>query len=803
MNVQEELALRAELEGSAGTDTFQKNYLVEAGAGAGKSTTMVRRIANLLLHKVCKPEELVAITFTVKATQELREKLEELLRGKLAKDPGNAELQALVESAERIQVSTIDSFCRTLLATMPFSNPLGMSADTRTNDVEMGKDFFLRRYRRQELAFEQLCTRYAISYKVLENAFLQCCGRGDHRPSYRDHADPLIRDIERVRLPEAAKTMRAGVQRILEEYPFLRGVLYSEFLVLMDRPDRDFEPGGEGLEALIPYMRSRAVDLKKKDLRGEARKAIIDKDAWAELAGRAKRLCNDMNAAVETANLKKAGAKKTDAKAAADYGRLRGELRALAAKQGSEFLGEQAKEQLFSTADLTVDAAALAAFQNLAGGKGAYRWMGKFDGAHLTLMHELCDVIYPTAPRDPKAGEPPALEPDAFSALLSVLLHSAVLEQVAPLVSAYQEEKMARGVATFNDVLVLARNMLRDDEAARAYFRKRYRCYFVDEFQDTDALQTELLFYLTSEERDFKPGCWQECRPRPGSLFLVGDPKQAIYRFRGADIDIYTRVRECFEANSGIGEFKQLAFNFRSTREICGLTEQIFRPLLQRDASGRSYQAEYADMRAVHNAGGQVVERGPDPNSVILAYRAGEDEDCVRVADFIQSAILRGAAQAKDFLVLTDVKKDANAYARELLEREIPVNISGEERFSKTPVIAAAAIYLSYLLERNDPIRLQLLLERCYRVSPETALRLKQRGGLGNITDVFRAEESENRSWKKLDALTAALQAKPRPAAELLALCAALDEIRDYLPLSVSASAISVLERLFSDAACL
>lgn len=804
MTIGEELALRAELEGRAGTDTFRKNYLVEAGAGAGKSTTMVRRIANLLLKRVCEPEQLVAITFTVKATQELREKLEELLRAKLAEDPGNAELHALVESAERIQISTIDSFCRTLLSTMPFSNPLGMAFEMHTDDREPGSDFFRRRCREKENVFGELCARYAIDYRVLENAFLQCCGKGDHRPFYRDHnTDPLIRDIETVKLPEAAKAMRGGVRKLLKDHPVLRDTLYSEFLAIMDCPDEAFDPGGEGLEALIPYMRSRSGAMRK-DLRdGEAYNAIMDGAAWARSAQKAKDLRYALDAAVKGAfeNPRK--------KTVEEYGRLRDSLRAaVAAARGEGLLNASAKEQLSSAADFAADAAALAAFQELLSGKGASRWLGRFDGSSLALMYELRDVIYPTEEGDPKAASDPKakkdlpLKPDAFSALLPILLHTAVMEQVEPLIEEYREEKRARGAATFNDVLVLARDMLRDDRAARAYFRERYRCYFVDEFQDTDALQTELLFYLTSEEENFTSGRWQECRPRPGSLFLVGDPKQAIYRFRGADIDAYTRVRECFETE-GIGEFKQLAFNFRSTREICDFTERVFRPLLKRDAGGKSYQAEYADMRAVHNVGGRVEERGRDASSAVLAYSADEAEDCRRVAAFIQSAIRGGAARAKDFLILTDVKKDANAYAKALLERDIPVNISGEEYFSETPVIAAAVIYLDYLLEKDDSVRLQLLLEKCYRVSPETVLRLRQRGALYRVTDVFRAAEGENRGWKRLDALTAALRAEPRPDEELLALCAALDEIRGYLQLSVTAPAISVLERLFSDVACL
>ena len=84
--VKAESDLRAELMGNRGAATFLKNYLVEAGAGAGKSYTMTKRIGNLLLAEqpdgtpVCRPEQLVVITFTVKATQELQSKLEKEFR---------------------------------------------------------------------------------------------------------------------------------------------------------------------------------------------------------------------------------------------------------------------------------------------------------------------------------------------------------------------------------------------------------------------------------------------------------------------------------------------------------------------------------------------------------------------------------------------------------------------------------------------------------------------------------------------------------------------------------------------------
>jgi ATP-dependent exoDNAse (exonuclease V) beta subunit len=59
----------------------------------------------------------------------------------------------------------------------------------------------------------------------------------------------------------------------------------------------------------------------------------------------------------------------------------------------------------------------------------------------------------------------------------------------------------------------------------------------VDEFQDTDPLQAEILWRLCGEGEGSSP--WHERVIRPGALFVVGDPKQAIYRFRGADVETY------------------------------------------------------------------------------------------------------------------------------------------------------------------------------------------------------------------------------------------------------------------------
>jgi ATP-dependent helicase/nuclease subunit A len=109
---------------------------------------------------------------------------------------------------------------------------------------------------------------------------------------------------------------------------------------------------------------------------------------------------------------------------------------------------------------------------------------------------------------------------------------------------AYARARKSRGVATFHDLLVWSRDLVRDHAGVRRLAHGRIDRLFVDEFQDTDPLQAELVAYLCAdpalaEERD-----WTRLLAHivPGKLFVVGDPKQSIYRFRRADVGVYQRV---------------------------------------------------------------------------------------------------------------------------------------------------------------------------------------------------------------------------------------------------------------------
>lgn len=144
-----------------------------------------------------------------------------------------------------------------------------------------------------------------------------------------------------------------------------------------------------------------------------------------------------------------------------------------------------------------------------------------------------------------------------------------VHDEVQPLMQAYARFKRESASLDFGDLLAAAARMLRTHPEIRSALGAQYAHILVDEFQDTDPLQTEIFLNLAFD-RD--GDAW---RPRPGAIFLVGDPKQAIYRFRGADVGTYVRMREIMrEADSN--SILSVSTNFRSLASILEHVNVVF-----------------------------------------------------------------------------------------------------------------------------------------------------------------------------------------------------------------------------------
>ena len=204
-----------------------------------------------------------------------------------------------------------------------------------------------------------------------------------------------------------------------------------------------------------------------------------------------------------------------------------------------------------------------------------------------------------------------------------------VLELLRRFTLDYAAARKSAGNVEFLDMLVLARNLLRDDLSARDHFRERYTHLLIDEVQDTDPLQAEIAMFLAEETSDRidpsdRPRHWRKVRPAAGKLFIVGDPKQSIYRFRRADIQQVEQMREAVGGASVL-----LQQNFRSQPPVIDWVNHLFSRWMQGDA-----QADYAPLVP-------VAQDGESPPVRYMGAEIDENMGFVRrrEADAIASAV--------------------------------------------------------------------------------------------------------------------------------------------------------------------
>jgi ATP-dependent exoDNAse (exonuclease V) beta subunit len=172
----------------------------------------------------------------------------------------------------------------------------------------------------------------------------------------------------------------------------------------------------------------------------------------------------------------------------------------------------------------------------------------------------------------------------------------ALLVDLADLRAAYADAKRASAALDFDDLLLTADRLLREHPRVRRAAASRYRHVLVDEFQDTDPLQASVLWRLCGDPPDDEgrvdPLAW---RLRPGALFVVGDPKQSIYRFRGADVDAYREARVAIAAADPQAVLS-VRTNFRSLPAILAYANERFaEPLSRPGQSGFEPLAPWRD----------------------------------------------------------------------------------------------------------------------------------------------------------------------------------------------------------------
>jgi ATP-dependent helicase/nuclease subunit A len=341
--------------------------------------------------------------------------------------------------------------------------------------------------------------------------------------------------------------------------------------------------------------------------------------------------------------------------------------------------------------------------------------------------------------------------------------HDKALAFLRPAAQFYEARRREKSRLNFQDQLLLAAGLLRDNPEVREYFKDRYRRILVDEFQDTDPIQAEVLFYLTgadARERD-----WTRLVPEPGRLFLVGDPRQSIYRFRRADIDIYNLVKRRIEA--GGGEVLPLTANFRSLRSIAAWVNPIFERTFP--AAPDTYQAGFAPLDAVRpgcSGAAQGVFKLPVPKVERNKGEVIAERDAARIAGYVAWACAGNLkvedketgprpARPEDFLVLFRYRKHMDVYARALAAAGVPYDVSGSAAFSESEEIGEVIRLLLALKAPDNPVAAAAVLRGVFfGVSDQELLDFRTAGGaLSFIGDIAPGGEATAKIRRSLAAL--------------------------------------------------
>lgn len=561
------------------------NLLVEAGAGSGKTTCLVKRMIYIITSGKGKMGQIVAITFTRKAAEELKERFIielENHRKKASNEEVRQRLEEALQSLEECFIGTVHSFCSKLLR----ERPIEAGVDIGFKEIDSEEE--------KKLIHEALCICMNDGnedYQVIKEELF----------GYGIKVDNLIKyTLELYEYKEVEwVTNEKQKPDLISVYEGLVGIVKNAIKAIPEeKPDKGYDT-----------LQNKIIDFYNKS-------KYIKNDQ-----------IEDVVKALEI---------------------MEGELKIT---QNRWLSKEEAKE-----------------------------WKAELDDYRDRLV------------------TPALLEYKEY-------MHAKLIKFIRYVVERYDQLKQEYGVVTLQDLITKTRDMLKKNTKVRMNLGDRYRFLLVDEFQDTDPIQAEIMFYLTGENQE--ANTWQESSPRQGALFVVGDPKQAIYRFRRADIGCYNQVKELLQL--GGGQVLKLTTNFRSVDAVTEKLNECFTTQFPTEAN--KYQAAYAPLLAYQEAQDKVegisVLKVPGEKlkkEEAIAY------DSYNVAQVIKQMLQEGYSP-RDFMVINRYNESLMAYAKALQESKIPVSVTGKIVLMNIPEIRELLILLEAIKEEYNPIKIVAVLK--------------------------------------------------------------------------------------------
>ncbi len=350
-------------------------------------------------------------------------------------------------------------------------------------------------------------------------------------------------------------------------------------------------------------------------------------------------------------------------------------------------------------------------------------------------------------------------DPDNLPKVLEKLKdyqYSLTMNFISRCVKLISDVLKKEGALSFFDYMLYLRDMLKRDAAGDGrlirHIFERHSFFLIDEFQDTNPMQAEIFFYLTAK----KPCAeWRKCVPQPGSLFIVGDPKQSIYRFRSADVASYLSVKKLFCGD--VGEVLYLSRNFRSTYGMNSWFNRVFRELLPENTPDQSRFESIP-----------LPEEAPEFDGCfggVYTYACGngkntptEETDPYRVLEVVRSLVHNPAQLIKgrgdrapreigfgDIMLITYGKGKLAQYTARFSEHHIPFRVEGKVVFRECPALCSLTnIYKAVALPNESRFLYGALTDPLYHMSEKELLRVKEQGlALSVFSDNEKLGEAE------------------------------------------------------------
>ncbi|MDR2143271.1 MAG: UvrD-helicase domain-containing protein [Treponema sp.] len=538
------LPFLSELDGEQyAAATSVLNATVSAGAGSGKTRVLAARYLWLITQGICRVEEILTITFTNKAANEMHDRIYRLL----LENRDIPEARAAVDNFHNAAISTLDSFCASVARSA--SRLYGVSPDF---SPDMG-------------GIRELARTLALRFVL------------DHRNN------PGLKDLI------AEKKIRLVADELFA-FPALQHSLISQPLDYADFARRQ-------REKLLREWKEKTAAVSHLT-------AALKEDAQAcdsEFTGEF--------AAILAAEKKVPG------------------IEAFLNGGGSDIVRQNTEEY----------------FSFLHG------------AAHFPARKRSEQYIRFKQHRDELKDNAAELE-----AIANYILQWDIVEAIYPLMEEYQnllaKKKRESGILGFSDIARLAVDALSRDADLRQMYKKAYKKIMIDEFQDNNALQRDLVYLLAEKYERREKGVPRREDLLPDKVFFVGDEKQSIYRFRGADVSVFRGLAGDFSA---AGKNLSLSCNYRSSPMLIKAFNRIFGGLRGEDDTetflipaevrgifpprgqeGASYEASYSRLKSRKPAEAEAADEGKPMLHFAFFDKGKIDEDNPGNAETYEAAYI-------------------------------------------------------------------------------------------------------------------------------------------------------------------